>query len=950
MIVQGKVHSVETYPSGTQVVAGYAAGATVLEVGSYLDLQETGGTVTILGALYSYTLNTDASTITLGSGLLAAIEDGEEVLAYPPSLEKRVYAYVDDGEDAVIAVVPHALQGDLDEGIREETGRETVVLEEVRGTWMVQNIVALDALSDVRTRQAMIDAAAAVVAANAASGVAADAMTAANGKNTITHTDYAPTTEANVVGDTWYVHDTGTGAIIGQYQGLGGTSWAPTTISHQVISSVDLGTATVGKLAANYIESGVLSAALTLTGYLLAGNPTGARVVVDDEGIRQYDADGNVVINLPTDPDVPSVFEGAVIANSLTIKDYMSLQGLANEIARGAVLTVSSGTGAPLTAPSIAVAYQEYANSRFGAGGVYIPRGNIGDIDDSPEILAAGTFFGYGKIYGKSGKYWTGPSYTDSAGGIRTKYGNIGAMTAVAVGGVERIVINSVLCTGNGATPTGAITSLDPSVMTNSGTVEPTRRAQMGVKLDDYIFYFRLGRVFGGLSGTQYPERIAVLYMNYNVATPGVEVGKISLRQYTVTDSGIFPGGFTAVAGSDLVVTSPLAANEGVIGVTHGRSDKLKMTTAGTDFVWLIHGSVKTYAYTTAGVRVPDYDFPTPAGASQMSAYGNIVSNGFIGFRTTEWAEDTPITKLTNNHWTGTVSSKWWVSTTNYDNDITGGTHESKQGPRASITMPKRAGLAVTVPPYPVRPSPTTTDDPLAARIYLGRAATDAGRTMMERAGELSSPARTLAIGDFTFPALPANTASVPPPLASNFPASAPGKIVSADGTSWALQGDGIATFAGVTFDGAVPGFASSAMRTQYWRYSTAGVLNVATTTEISTGTNGGSGSFIAPPSGSVKISWGALMASRLDGQWIATMCLLRTGSTVGAGTLLNAWNANDAILVYDGARYTAGHREHVFTGLTPGSAYNLQQVVRTSDTTAGAEFYRGYIVVDMIP
>jgi hypothetical protein len=694
----------------------------------------------------------------------------------------------------------------------------------------------------------------------------------------------------------------------------------------------------------------VLSAALTLIGYIIAGNPTGARVVLDDEGIRQYDADGNVVINLPTDPDVPSVFEGAVIANSITIKDFMSLQGLANEIARGAVLTVSGGTGSPLTAPSIAVGYQQYANPRFPTGGVYIPRSHAADVDDTPDILGAGTFFGYGKIYGKSSKWWVGPSYTDSAGGTRTKYGNIGTATAVAVGGVERVVINSVLCTGNGAVATGAITSLDPSVMTNTGTVEPTRRAQMSAKLDDYIFYFRLGRVLGGLSGTQFPERIALAYVNYNVSTLAVEVGKISMRQYTVSDSAIFPGGFVAVAGSDVVVASPLAAGEGLIGVTHGRSDKLKMTAAGTDYTWLLHGSVKTYAYTTAGVRVPDYDFPTPAGAATMSAYGNIISNGFVGFRTTEWSENAPVTKLTNNHWPSTTSSKWWVSTTNYDDDITGGTHESKQGPRASITMPKRAGLIVTVPPYPVRPSPTTTDDPLAARIYIGRANTDAGRTMMEQAGQLASPARTLAIGDFTFPALPANTASVPPPLASNFPASAPGKIVSADGTSWALQGDGIATFAGVTFDGAVPGYASSAMRIQYFRYSTASAIGVASTTGVSVGTSGGSGSFICPPSGSVKIGWGALMESRADGLFIGTMVLIRTGNVVGSGTLLNAYSANECALCYQTAEYEAVWREHVFVGLTPGAAYNLQQVAGTSDTTAGANFFRGLIILTPSP
>ena len=545
-------------------------------------------------------------------------------------------------------------------------------------------------------------------------------------------------------------------------------------------------------ITANMINTGIMSAAMTITGYLLAGDPEGSRVVIDGAGIRQYDATGTLLTNIPTDPDLPATFEGAMIADSITIKDYMSLQGLANKIARGAVLTLEGGTSAPSAAPSVAISYPTYQPPSFTAEYLYIPVGHNCDVDDSDNIVGAKTFYGYGKLLGRSGKYWIGAWYTDSEGGIRTKYGNIGSATVVAVGGAERLVINSVYTTGNGATPVGRITSFDPATMTNTGSAEPPLKAQRQMTMDNYLYYARLGRVLGGLTGTQYPERLAMGLLNWNGSL--YESGKITLRQYTVTDNVILDSGFTLVAGSEKVITTPLASGENLIGVTHGRADKLgyPATTgaAVTDFLWLVHGSVKTYAYNaTAGMtRITDYDFDTPPGAKYMNAWGNPITNSFTGFRTTEWDANKPVTKLTNNHWVGATSSKWWMSSTNFDADITGGTHQSPQGPRASLTMKKRAGLTITVPPYPVRPSPTTTDDPLSAKIYIGRGSADPGRTYMEYAGQTDDPNRTLVIGDFTFPA---GLAVTPPPIASDFPASAPAKIQSADAATWVLQGDG---------------------------------------------------------------------------------------------------------------------------------------------------------------
>lgn len=686
-------------------------------------------------------------------------------------------------------------------------------------------------------------------------------------------------------------------------------------------------------ITADKIGTGIMSAEISLTGAIIAGDPGGGHIVVDEDGFRQYASATDILINFPTDPSQPNQFEGTVIANALTTGNF-TLQGPGNTVAMAAELRVSSGTTAPASPVSVAVGYETFNQTRWNAGALYFPVGVYADLDDTNEMLGAMSFYGYGKVFGRSDKWWVGPEYVDSNGTKRSKYGNIGSAVAVYTGTAERLVINSVYTTGTGAVATGKLTSLDLTPMTSSGTVEPLQRGQINAKMDDFLFQIKIGRVLGPNAGPSFADRYAMALNNWNSTV--YDAGMITLRQYSVTDTAM-----AFVAGTERVITSPLAADEQLIGVTHGYTDK--MLFPGTvQYVWLVHGSIKTYAYTATGTRLPDYDFPTPSGASRMMAWGNIATNGFLGFRTVIHSDGSPITKLTNNHWVTGTSDKWWVSSTWYDSDVTGGTHETAQGTRSVITMKKRAGLTFTVPTYPERPFPTTTDDVIAARVYLGRGNTDPGRTNMERVAELAVPNRSGFVGTYTFPG---GAAVAPPPITSNFPATSPGKVASADGIGWVLSGDGTATLAGVTFDATKPGFASSAMRALEFRYTDATGLSVVSATPAAAGIYGGAGTFVAPPSGAVLVGFGGLTKSRADGQWVGIGVEVRTGSTIGSGTSVLAWSTNEGALNYN-VNLTAVHRERLVTGLTPGDTYNVRMVVASVDTTAGAQLFRGTVHV----
>jgi hypothetical protein len=778
--------------------------------------------------------------------------------------------------------------------------------------------------ADAKAVQALADAAAAASAASAAAGTASTALTAANGKNKITHADYAPTNEANTLGDTWFVHapvgDPNAGALTGQFQGLGGTAWSAATISHQLIGSIDLGVATVGKLTANYIESGTLAAALQITGMLIAGNVSGARVVIDDGGIRQYGATGDILINLPTNGD-PAQFEGSIIAQSATVESLILL-GLANEISRGAILKVMGGTTSPTAAPTVAVGYPTYDPARWNY--LYVPNGIHGEVDDSPEITGSMSFFGYGRLLGKANKYYDFPEVTESNGSKRSTYGNFSSAVTVHVGGAERVVTFGYK-TVNGGVPAGSMDSWDPAPMTSTGTVAPVNkatRAQAGS--DSFLYDVVLGRVHGPVA-TPYHDRCSMAI--HRLAT-----NDVVLRQYTVADTG-----FTQV-GSDLVVAEPFAAGEAIIGVTHGMSDRMGFP--GTaQYVWLVHGSVKTYAYNTSLTRLPDLDFNSPPGARRMMSWFNTTSNTFVGFRSLTHSDKSVITKLTGNHWaSASYPYKIWASQTWFDADAGGtGQHETAQGPRASLILPRRAGIVVTGLPYPARPFPTTQDDPLSMKIYIGRSTigaptADPGRTYMELAGTLNSPTRTLQIGTFAFPAA---TAVTPPPVASNFPASSPGVISSADGTGWVLQGDGKATLAGVEFDATKPGFVSASMRAQVFASTDGTNITSVSTTGATMGARGGQGTFIAPPSGNVLIFTGGQLRSGVDGQYAAIGYEVRAGAVIGSGTVVQAYSIDMALINFSVQSIRALGGPFLLSGLTPGATYNARQMIASGTTTA---------------
>ena len=81
------------------------------------------------------------------------------------------------------------------------------------------------------------------------------AQATANGKNKITYSLSAPGSTANTAGDIWWQYDA-SNIIIGQWTGLGGTSWQANTIGNTIIANLDAGKITAGILEGIQIRGG----------------------------------------------------------------------------------------------------------------------------------------------------------------------------------------------------------------------------------------------------------------------------------------------------------------------------------------------------------------------------------------------------------------------------------------------------------------------------------------------------------------------------------------------------------------------------------------------------------------------------------------------------------------------------------------------------------------------
>lgn len=201
----------------------------------------------------------------------------------------------------------------------------------------------------------------------------------------------------------------------------------------------------------------------------------------------------------------------------------------------------------------------------------------------------------------------------------------------------------------------------------------------------------------------------------------------------------------------------------------------------GTTFIWVnVNGQARKYNYST-GAYVADNEFGSATSMLDGLAHDGTVFRGWVA------ANPTKVWKFTDWDWT-TESALYWVGYSWYDSVAT--THETRVGPRASITMRRRERLQVNNPAIPVGGG----DDPDKVRVYMERNASEptAGNYKLQVTDALTS--RFLS----TFA-----TGGAADPTSNDFAAGNPAEIrtsIAAGSGGWSLKGDGTILMGGTEF------------------------------------------------------------------------------------------------------------------------------------------------------
>ena len=507
-------------------------------------------------------------------------------------------------------------------------------------------------------------------------------------------------------------------------------------------------------LAAESVTAGKLAAVIALISKFVTAE-TGPRVEIGPDGILALGAGAvgaeEIVALIPTDATTQDIqLLANIIAKSLTVLGNLQILGTENFIAKGGKLKLAGKVDAPSSPPSLK---SDYAQAAL-------------NLDDDPE-------FKRGLYYDSTSTHyftavaqgWVGGS---TQGTLVHEYQTNGSHVASyelldatsdpvdAQGGITKVGGNWY-----------ALTYYKPDdewwVYKYSGTL--TTLANVPIASWQYTFEPDGGRPAIGNDGTN------LLIARTNASN------QLKVRTFTTAGSNT-----TTVTRN----TTMGGTEADICGVMYGAFD---LGLGSSQYVvvprssgvynedWIV---LQGNADGSPGNDRPSYAWPIALQHTLSGVAWNSTSSTFVHMSEESSAGKGQFVTYTGNFWT-TENAKWWGSYTWYDDD--GTVHQTPQSQRASLTMKKRARLTVTIPTN--IPDFGDADDPNKVRVFVGRrsdsATTDPGRTAMWL--QATDVLLTYQFTTITW-------SGTNPPSASDFPATSPSTIETADGVILA-SGDG---------------------------------------------------------------------------------------------------------------------------------------------------------------
>ena len=520
---------------------------------------------------------------------------------------------------------------------------------------------------------------------------------------------------------------------------------------------IAVGTVTADHVFAASFATQYLGAVDSLISNLVAGDPEGQHIEIDADGLRVISADGDTLVNLPTDENQRPTFNGDLIAQNLEVIGATILG--ATTIAKGTDVTLESTVTAPSTAPGVAIDYP--STPPFKEGGIaqskpwfalaYTASGDA--TEDTPVFYTArpgggGTYWRYIEEHEVS----TGallrtlelPEPNDDCWGLAVIGSNLYVLHQRWSTGayyVREYAIATLTQTDTTLDLSSVITSDKPGFGTDGTSLFIVCGASQASPAN-----LRVITMTTALAVTNNNTHTALTFDTRETGgnkttewSSFIKVGSVwYLGVYSYDGANIDRRGVYAFTGN------PSANN----GLTRSADDDFNGE-LGEEVDGLAHDGTVFYSILDGGAPCKHTDWTWGAATSDT------VWTGYT------WRDDTGSTP---------------PSTT------AGFKHETVLSPRTQITARKRAGLRVTM--AGTLPGTGGADDPTARRVYMEQAASDPG------AGGFAAQAITTSTSYLVEEFDSAGTAD---PTSGTFPGGTPSSITpqATDVAPLLASGDG---------------------------------------------------------------------------------------------------------------------------------------------------------------
>lgn len=501
------------------------------------------------------------------------------------------------------------------------------------------------------------------------------------------------------------------------------------------------------KIAANSINAQHLTAVLVLASMIKTG-VAGARLELDNDGFRAYDAADELVMNIPTNGD-PVYVSGEFVANSLSMPGSATLMG--NMFAEAdSTITLMAGVVAPNDAPQVTrsmesdLTLEALPEGAIRTGGYYDPNGGAdGATPCFVTVVKAGT-----SVAGVGANALWVYEYDITTGALdrSTELAYDSAYVGKA-GFITRIGTHWYVCLADSGWPSGTQTTVLKFLRSNGSFVA-----------NEYFDVWQFDSEYG-----------------WPIKTDGTDLyiaGPASANNFKVIKVN------TSLSHTATVNLTEPAFPSGVTGWTPYNWNFEVANATGTTRFWysMVSGSA------TSSQRIYEFNMSTGALVSNSDFALHYLSDRYAFFwdGSNFWNGDVDtLSKYTNLDGTNPM----WFAYSWYDS--VGTTHESDIGPKRQVTPAEYRRRKISVKTPTDLPGIGGADDPDGTKVYGLISASEPADTSMRLQATLAGG------GSVTLNSL--DTGSATANGGTPFPAGTPAYMTNAESTygDWSFQGNG---------------------------------------------------------------------------------------------------------------------------------------------------------------